>query len=324
MCNYYEEMLLKRKELICNKDLIWHYTSIDVGSKILDRETGLYATDFHFLNDSEEVFYGIRKVKDFIEEIKKQPDTFLKSIDYPDSSFSSLPFLSNEILGYCQESCNTLKYVHPYFVCFSHNPDSLYQWRSYTPNGGLCFGISSSEFRNHFPQTTDSFDGIFITYIPFNIRYGEKDCTFPECLIMGKCLYDEIAQKQLLIKAIKNQYEKSQNQFAQFEEKNKTGGYLIPILACILLFKHPSFAEEEEERICLWGPATFKRVKIVGGKPRIPIHCYTETYLCDAITGIFISPHGNKYHNRLLIQTLLDKNENECPVIDSSSSFVGG
>lgn len=313
------ELEEERVRLSQNKDLIWHYTSADIGAQMLDRKTGLYATDYIFLNDSGEVYYGITRIKTFLDEMEKKPKDFLEAINYPDID-NMRTFPDPEIIERCREAVNTSKWAtHPYILCFSHNPDSLYQWRSYTPNGGLCFGISLQELRSKISPDYIYLDNISFSRLHHQHQYGGKMADFTEYLIMGKCLYTDLQQRKMLFEIVTSDKFKTKEGLEDISDD-----FFIQILSCMFLFKHFSFTEEDEERIILWGPASFKRVEIIGNKPRIPISYYDKNNLNNCIKGVFISPHGNKKQIRIIVQTLLDKYElDNCPVIDSLSTYIG-
>ena len=99
----------KRKDI-----LLWHYTSADAFWKMLGGD--FYATHHRFLNDSTEITYGFQEIKRFLQD---------------DNCFSKLHLITDDL--------NRNDF---FLLCFSKDPDNLYQWRSYTPQGGFSIGFS--------------------------------------------------------------------------------------------------------------------------------------------------------------------------------------
>ena len=80
----------------------------------------LYATHHNFLNDAEEINYGYKLCMQILRQ---------------DSNLSYYSDAVEKELGNSDV----------FLCCFSKQPDSLYQWRSYTPTGGFSIGFSQQE-----------------------------------------------------------------------------------------------------------------------------------------------------------------------------------
>ena len=109
--------------------ILWHYTSLDVLEHFLLGEIAF--SHYKFLNDDSELLYG----KQLLLEI-------LKDLNRP--SFKT--FLGGAISGIIRDDI--------YLFCLSRDGDNLYQWRSYTPQGGIAVGFVR---RKLFSAVSDGF-----------------------------------------------------------------------------------------------------------------------------------------------------------------------
>jgi hypothetical protein len=102
-------------------DAIYHYTSLEGFKGIIDSDT-IWLSDYSYLNDSNELAYGVKLIKDIASDMLGQ------------SEFES----SREILQAWIDNIEQVKHR----VCiasFSGNGDSLSQWRSY---GNIAIGFN--------------------------------------------------------------------------------------------------------------------------------------------------------------------------------------
>jgi hypothetical protein len=318
-----EEPLIRQ-----NNDIIWHYTTSDVFALMADGKTGLYATDHRFLSDSDELSYGSQFLHEVLLKMKNDPCQFCKDakIELQDASKLPADFPSEKIIDVCLATWERFENykVTLYTTCFSHEPDSLYQWRSYTPDGGLAIGFSLAELKDYFSSITafplKEYQD-FTLYTPqIKLNLDGKDTPVPYYAVIGKCVYDSVEQRKMVYRTIVTAHDKQENS----TDKQESSNYFSPILACIALFKNSSFWFEKEERIVFCGPLLNKSLEIIAGKPRVAIPGYNKDVLAQKIRGIFVSPHGKKRQNHILAQVLLSKNDIECNVFDSRSTYIGG
>ena len=210
------------------KGCLWHYTSVDVLEFFLKGEIAF--THYKFLNDDEEIECGIRLLKKMAEE--ENSDLFKNGVvDNP--YFSSNGFDDT------------------YLFCLSKDGDNLYQWRSYTPKGGIAVEFDKVMLFESLRSTI-----IEDETLTRNVsRFKHAKCRYTE----------EHARKaiKLLI--------------AHYENTKKTGcfggckelGLLFERAMRILLTqKNSTFAFEEEERFLLQGSLRLK-IEFIAGKPRI-------------------------------------------------------
>jgi hypothetical protein len=108
--------------------IVYYYCSVDTFVKIVTNKT-LWLTNLFFLNDSEEHFWLRNRARRFVEQrMLQQPDEF----------------------GY--QYLNTIlkqEWRHEiYCVCFSEQPDLLWQWRAYGDDGrGFAVGFATAHLQ---------------------------------------------------------------------------------------------------------------------------------------------------------------------------------
>lgn len=261
------------------KGCLWHYTSVDVLEFFLKGEIAF--THYKFLNDDEEIECGIRLLKKMAEE--ENSDLFKNGV-VENPYFSSNGFDDT------------------YLFCLSKDGDNLYQWRSYTPKGGIAVEFDKV-------MLFESLRGSIIEdeTLTRNVsRFKHAKCRYTE----------EHARKaiKLLI--------------AHYENTKKTGcfggckelGLLFERAMRILLTqKNSTFAFEEEERFLLQGSLR-PDIEFIAGKPRIILR---NSQIANAIKAVRLSPHGDVKRNRLLVEMMRDKYGLKFDIDQSKSSYNG-
>lgn len=106
---------------------IYHYTDLN-GLKGIIENHSLWATNFFFLNDSEELRHGIRAFRNALEYLSD------------DLNEKSINILKNEIIRFNMHRAN-----HQYNISFCEEPDLLSQWRGYGATQGVCLEFESDE-----------------------------------------------------------------------------------------------------------------------------------------------------------------------------------
>ena len=189
-----------------------------------------------------------------------------------------------------------------YFLCLSRDGDNLYQWRSYTPHGGIAVGFDrrklysamhSGVFAKEWESIVGKIGGMLLT-----------------------CRYDDDRAKRVVVRL--NQVSKS-HKGSCYDGCKGLGVFLEKIFKVLLSQKNPSFREEQEERFLLREVPRNKMV-IIKGKPRIVVK---DANIPAAITCVRMSPHGDFDRNRLLVEIMRDRCELNFPIERSKSSFNG-
>jgi len=120
------------------QDTLYHYTSAAGFCGIVSSRV-LRATNFSYLNDSNEILHGYEIVKKVINKHLNKP-----------KSTKSKKFLSHAAERI--EDINVgLEY---YLACFCKKPDRLSQWRAYgSETGRYCVGFDTDRLLNTNPKT---------------------------------------------------------------------------------------------------------------------------------------------------------------------------
>ncbi|GEM_PF-4338432 len=356
-------------DLLTDQDVIWHYTSIDALTAMCESEnTNLYATLSSFCNDNEEG-KGLECFdSSFRDDISKKLDDTIKKIvkDFDsnegEKGYSAKNILLSGIIGgiimgvigaalaagataliaernkkennsfkdkIAQMTKNIIDEYDVFVLCFSHQGDSLPQWRSYTYNGGVAIGFSKKELvdklKNTYKKKYDKNGYVFFTE-------NQTNGTENYWIAIGKCIYKkEDFQKFFTDTIVQNILEKTDFNDSFFHQ---TGTQLEKIqenfldisklfFVCLPFFlKNESFISEDEERILIIQKKERRKetVKFIANKPRIKTGF---TNVLDLIQGIIISPHGNKERNRTYAKYFSSVSNKKFSVKDSKSPYNG-
>ena len=261
------------------KGCLWHYTSVDVLEFFLKGEIAF--THYKFLNDDEEIECGIRLLKKIAEEEK---------CDLLKESFVQSPYFSSE------------GFDGTYLFCLSKDGDNLYQWRSYTPKGGVAV----------------EFDKIILFE---SLRDAiVKDETMIRAVSRfkhAKCRYTEVYARKAIMLLISH-YENTKDKGCLGGCK-ELGLLFERIMRILLTQKNSTFAFEEEERFLLQGDLR-TYIEFIAGKPRIVLR---NSDIAKAIKTVRLSPHGDVKRNRLMVEIMRDKYGLKFDVDQSRSSYNG-
>ena len=257
--------------------VIWHYTSVDVLEYFLQGEIAF--SHYKFMNDDSELSYGRQLLRGIFDGLK---DEGLKK------------FIESEIVHELV--------ANAYMFCLSRDGDNLYQWRSYTPHGGIAVGFDRREL---YSAMHSGLNGEAWLSVAGKING-----------MLLTCRYNDGFAKRVVVRL--NQTSKSHHGSCCDGCKG-FGVFFEKFMKVLLSQKNPSFREEQEERILLMGFPRDK-VEIISGKPRIKI---ADPGISKAISCVRMSPHGDRERNRLLVEIMRDKCGLKFPVEQSNSSFNG-
>lgn len=294
-------------------DYIYHYTSPDVFAKIL--ENGFYATHTDFLNDDTEVREG-EYLASYIVNLLTQK---IKNI---------------EISNYWKDLKQNLNKLDVYVTCFTRQPDSLYQWKAYTPKGGFALGFSKNALFETIPLARNQNCSIK-KQEDKNLVVSNEDISTNEKLLFffKKCHYsrEKIFQDffQLFKADITQDPVMLDNKVKNLLKKNgvfdvSVNFRIIPTIKLLFsMTKNPSFKIEDEERLICIGEKTLReKIELIGAKPRIKVPCDIKK-LRNALKKVIISPHGNRKRNEIFASLLHDKYKLNFKTKHSSSSSNG-
>lgn len=257
--------------------VIWHYTSIDVLDCFLRGEIAF--SHCKFLNDDLELSYGRQLLSDIFNGLK-------------DEEFKK--FIGGQKVDELVADI--------YLFCLSRDGDNLYQWRSYTPQGGIAVG----------------FDRRKLYSAMHNGLLAQKWESIAEKIngMLFACRYNDDFARRVVVSL--NQAMKSHRGSCRDGCKG-FGVFFEKFMKVLLAQKNPSFREEQEERFLLIGFPRDK-VELINGKPRIIV---ADPGISAAISCVRMSPHGNRAQNRLLVEIIRDKHGLKFPIVQSRSSFNG-
>jgi hypothetical protein len=111
--------------------VLYHYTSAE-GLKGIIENNELWATSAYYLNDSAEMFYGYRVLKEVLD------DWLSKNSRSEDSITLGLVHNLQRSFQARFEKCQ-LKPI--YLTCFCQEDNLLSQWRAYGQSGGYSLGL---------------------------------------------------------------------------------------------------------------------------------------------------------------------------------------
>ncbi len=290
----------KRKDI-----LLWHYTSAEVFWKMLGGD--FYATHHRFLNDSTEITYGFQEIKRFLQD---------------DNCFSKLHLIRDD-----------LNQNDFFLLCFSKDPDNLYQWRSYTPQGGFSIGLSYNKLvellnANSFDiEKMMLFNLVECQYLPKEdiAKYMQRITVKFKDAINQLSPHDKSLLEKSFALIWQSDFSKSIDHLREKSPK------LLPLITQLLrlctqlqaeypAFKNPSFNFEKEYRLIVIGGNVRKRINLIGGKPRIKIPIEN---IQQCIKEVYISPHGDVEQNILLAEIAKERFGLDFKIHTSKSSYNG-
>jgi hypothetical protein len=212
---------------------LYHYTSIDGVKGVLD-ENSLWASQIHFLNDTQEFKYSISIVEKVLAELQKQlPERTLleQAIRMQSPSIAD----ANDALAILYGSIKSLILTPPLDkppICvfsLSKEGDLLSQWRGYCPpDGGYSIGFRTDSL-TQFSKTHD--------------------------LYLAPCIYDETKQETVVREAFTRICDIALKGWTGSTEQivrlvsDYTFKFFTDFSAIASALKHPSFREESEWRI---------------------------------------------------------------------------
>ena len=253
--------------------LLWHYTTIDVLEHFLQGEIAF--SHYKFLNDDSELLYGRQLLQEIFDGLKSEG-------------------LKDFIRGELVDGLVT----DVYMFCLSRDGDNLYQWRSYTPQGGIAVAFDRRKL--HY-AVQEGFKGEKWDLVSRNISG-----------MLMPCRYRDDFVKRVVLRL---------NQ----RSNNRHGAccdgciYIEKIMKVLLSQKNPSFREEQEERFLVID-APRSEVTIINKKPRILVH---DQGIAKSISCVRLSPHGDRERNKLFLEILRDKYELDFKIEQSISSYNG-
>ena len=208
---------------------LYHYTNV-YGLKGILEENTLWATHYSYLNDPNEIKYGLKIIKEVLNNELDENNTVKTALDMflilLEDEFTEFNVLDNEI----------------YITSFCENNNLLGQWREYAENGkGYCICINNTDELVIGPYWEDI----------------KAESSFYPCLLPKPVLYDYEEQRDFIKTIFNNTVIKLDNDFSKMNTKSDKNikfriiiEYLRDLIIYILpLLKKKEFEEEKEWRI---------------------------------------------------------------------------
>jgi len=202
---------------------LFHYTSLQGACGIL-QSNNLWATDFRFLYDTNELVYGARIL---VEELQRFGDKHGGDVSN---------FLQKLALFYREHGDSYRQFFETYIISFSQNPDILSQWLAYAGNAsGHCIEFDISDSR----------------------LFTIVDARTPWAMEISAVIYEEKVQRELIGRGIvrlvaylnATEWPITRIVSAPELEQYVVLGFLIHMFEpFVTSFKHIDFSEEREWR----------------------------------------------------------------------------
>lgn len=207
--------LIMEKSGVIEYPVLFHYTSIE-GMKSIISNNNLWATDYRFLNDAQEMMDGL--------------DVLLKELESSEHAA-----LHHFLKLMNVESLVTESFVNPHILSFCSTSDLLSQWRAYgAESEGIC--LEFDLFTSHL-----SVDEKSITTNGYLVPVVYDD------LIKKDIIVDIIKSIETDLLSI-NLCSESYNDLSEVDRHYISGMILSKFITPILSFKNKSYAEESEWR----------------------------------------------------------------------------
>ena len=260
--------------------ILYQYTDIDAFQGIIEKNE-IWATHWRYLNDKNELKYGIKLIEDGIQWCKQrkysiETKKFLDLFEGKITNVSSYELLKNEDL---------------YIISLSKKKDLLSQWRGYGRKyKSVCIGFSTKKMKVGVP---------FSNGLEYSASWEDEDNIYK----FRKILYDEQQQKGMAItfvKAVCDGIEKEmQKGELKMTHEERVDSFLKKNISGLLCIKEPCWKEEKEWRVIVQPKKTgsLNNIKFrkneYGLVPYIPIN-FSETTMMDSIHTVYL-PRSDYY-----------------------------
>lgn len=250
-----------------NTDLcLYHYTDA-YGLKGIVEENEIWCSELEYLNDAQEVKYGLDLVRKKVEELQKK--------------YSSEDLISKGVLGSLLTILNQFPgSFHRVFVaCFCKSGDLLSQWRGYAEEGGgYSIGFTFNDSSRIILEDGDSY-----------------------CPHLRRVMYDRNRQEDLVNEYLEEICQILSEQGRKYPKDDHAAlstsvalHAMNSLMDWIVSFKHPGFAEENEWRLMRMprntGEAASKAQHRIADGLAVP---YLRTSLSETI--VEEAEDGNEY-----------------------------
>ena len=292
----YDNWLIQMRDLAAewtDADL-HHYTTIGGLQGILDSGR-LWGTHVAFLNDSQELDYGIGEICNMVEAFAGEWSWAAEQPDSKDADHQkSVSEMIKAVQKFITNNMEILKpNLGPFVSCLSTSQDQLSQWRGYGQSGGYAIRFDPKLLGSSI-QHVDR-DG--------KVREGPKPALVKVQYIPSE-FYRQITEMvtehvATFAKTMSIEDEREMDQ-AQITIRYKLLKKLMEVAPQL---KHHKFAEEQEYRIITQGTEDFYTPTKLGFVPRVLIE-----FDLRAIKEIMVGPGEFADIRKLSIERYLEEN----------------
>lgn len=270
-----------------NSQYLYHYTNLNTLMKVI--ETGiLWATDYRFLNDSSELDYAIKTIKNHAIDLDADHTLFSETL-------ASYGIGDSETFLTTVSKLSSIDVLPAFITSFSEKGDLLSQWRGYSQFGQ---GVSIEFDRE---KLSESF-------------YKNDNPMFSK---FGKCLYDvRTVHEQFQTKAIATMANLHKTPDLEYLH-NFIFSQWLPFI------KNPAFEEEIEWRAVIFKPANWQVFYRMGVYSLIPYYEIKLPDISQLITKVILGPTPHPELSRISLESFLHKFNPRIQVQQSKIPFRG-
>lgn len=267
---------------------LFHYTSGDALLVIINSQI-MFATESSFLNDPQEVQWGIHVFQEYIDAINAN--------QYPADFIEQIRKAMQE---------KTLDSLRFFVLSLSANPDLLSQWRAYASNGeGFAVGLDG-------PALYDRSG--FGEHVLQHINLDAMPREFVYCFHLLPVIYEKKHQMDLIANFIDAAYSFWANA-EDLSDPNFLKLFRMLILhrigVLLISFKNPGYLEESEWRIVAMVHKKSGKIEYRNGRfgitPYVKLNLSPRSDLPNLslpITTMWVGPNSQAKQNKLGIEMI--------------------
>lgn len=213
----------------------YHYTSVLALQQILTKQT-LYLTNSEFLNDREEILYGL----DLIDKIDREILNIHLNIEE----------LKNIIIESLRRT---------FILSYSLNADSLALWGNYTSFEGYNIGFDFKKMFKYQYENRTYFKGNNLNEEGNDIKYiiSRKNDVNIKSKCIGEVIYNRLKQEEIIRELIsaynevfsfEGELSEEEQRLFRCTQQDIENEIIMDLIHYVNLFKHPGYQQEEEYR----------------------------------------------------------------------------
>ncbi|MEE6139853.1 DUF2971 domain-containing protein [Mycobacterium sp. 050128] len=280
---------------------LYHYTSAGGLHGILESEA-LWATHAAYLNDSQELIFGIAKVHATLSHFENNPPEEVMKDAYwapyvPQETLPMSVAMSARSLSIRMQMAleSVRENLGPFVACLSTSPDQLSQWRGYGQGGGYAIRFNPQRLRESVQSHNDTRRFV-------RMRYEKSDAEDPS--LRAKLI--EFMKSVSPMTPVGRQTAKSN---ALVDPHINS---LLGVAACQ---KHWGFSEENEYRIVAFGTPDLHTPQDIGLVPRMNIRFDTS-----CVEEVQIGPGQHMDTRESSVRSYFKANDDRYPDVTVSRS----